>query len=188
MTYILNPLRHHYENDIKHGDQRRRDWEQRSSAYYASVQRYLVKAKHSKKHSAGSDTEHNGDESQRVDAKFAARKAAFEADRMAYACYLLELHDALRKQLAVYYETFAELLYAKQITDDTGFEDVKADVARIREDLTASATLRGEQLRKHQLKRDDCIQTWQMQLLGRPKTHESASMEQATSGPVTQQA
>ncbi len=165
----------------------KRDWEQRSSAYYAGVQRYLVKTKHSKKHSAGSDTDHNDDESQKVDAKFAARKAAFEADRMAYACYLLELHDVLRKQLSIYYEIFSEFVYAKQIKEDNNFEEVKTKVAVIKEDLVSSTTQREEQLRKYQTKRDECIRKWQMQLLGQREAQESSSTEQTASEQTTQQ-
>ena len=75
-----------------------------------------------------------------MDAKFAARKAAFEADRMAYACYLLELHDVLRRQLFIYCELFSEFVYAKQIKEDNDFEEVKTKVAAIKEDLISSTT------------------------------------------------
>ena len=181
---ILAPLRQHYEFDIKQGEQRKRDWEQRSSAYYASVQRYLVKAKHSKKHSTGSDAAHCEDESQLVDAKFAARKAAFEADRMAYACYLLEVNDLLKEQLPVYCQAFVELLHARQFQEDNNdFKGLKMEIVKIQEDLVSSTSKREEQLRKCQNKRDDCIRRWHLQALKQHEAHEP-SMEQAVIEPT----
>jgi Arf-GAP with SH3 domain, ANK repeat and PH domain-containing protein len=181
---ILTPLRQHYEVDIKQGEERKRDWAQRSSTYYASVQRYLVKAKHSKKHSAGSDAAHCGDESQLVDAKFGARKAAFEADRMTYACYLLEVNDLLRKRLPVYCQAFVELLHARQLQEDgKDFEDLKEEIVKIQEDLISSTSKREEQVRKCQNKRDVCIIRWHSQVLGQHQTH-APSMEHAGTEPT----
>lgn len=169
---VLEPLRSHYLDDIKPTEARKRDWEQRSTAYYATVQRYLVKGKHTRKKTNNAEDDDTGSANEHtviVDAKFAARKSAYEADRVEYARYLWELHDVLPKKLALYLKTFIELFYAKSaIVDGQHWEELRAGFEGLRGQLDVSKSLRDEHLAKLQTKRDECLRKWHLQIIGQP--------------------
>lgn len=180
---VLEPLRAHYHDDIKPAEARKRDWEQRSTAYYATVQRYLVKGKHTRKKTASNteddDTGSANEHTLLVDAKFAARKAAYEADRVEYACHLWELHDALPKKLALYLKIFAELFYAKSaVAKDQHWEELSAGVEALARQLEASKSLCDEHLARLQSRRDECLRKWHLQVIGQQPQDESASTQE----------
>ncbi|EEB05453.2 centaurin 5 [Schizosaccharomyces japonicus yFS275] len=80
---LVEPLRKIYENDIKTTDSKKKDFEERSRDFYASLSRYLSKNKEADKVK---------------DSKFSAKKREFELTRFDYYSYMQDINGGRKGQ------------------------------------------------------------------------------------------
>lgn len=106
-SQLLDPLRRLYEEDIKVADLKRRQFEEESKDYYASLAKYL-KANHKNK--------------QEAEQKQSQRKSKFDLARFDYLGFLFDLHGGCKEN---------EILF--HITDHTirGFDYYESIASKI---------------------------------------------------------
>lgn len=97
-TRVVEPLQQLYDCDIRSFESRKREFDEYSSQFYSWTSRYLAK---------------DGRRGESADSKFAAKKRAFDAARIAYFMYLNELCGGLKQQILLQLMSLA----AQSLTD-----------------------------------------------------------------------
>lgn len=106
---ILIPCRTLYVDKIKQADAQKRVWEMACIAYYESLEKYLIKGKHSRHQSLISSAE-DKKYCEHIDEKFQSRHGEFETTRKKYAEYLVDVAKNLPGYLDEYTAVLSKLL------------------------------------------------------------------------------
>ena len=150
---VLLPLQDIYQGHVKMAEKRKKEFEQESSTYYASLSKYLASSNKKDKDALTTTTTTTPttlndpfSEKKRdtMEEKYLTKKKIFDLVRFDYMAYLQDLHIRKQQEILYYYDLYLE----KRVHFYNSVKDHLDQKQPILNDLTERVHLRNEALDK----------------------------------------